>query len=76
VRPEEFATRGGAGEGAPRGTSSDELRAASSSRRRMQWNGLYSIALVDFASSRSTNFWILPVEVFGSSWNTNVLGTL
>ena len=25
----------------------------------------YSIALADFARSRSTNFWIFPVEVFG-----------
>ena len=28
------------------------------------------------ASSRSTNFWILPVEVFGSSVKTTVFGTL
>ncbi len=33
----------------------------------------YSIALADFARSRSTNFWIFPVEVFGNSRNTNVL---
>src|SRR5689334_8160126 len=29
-----------------------------------------------FARSRRTNFWILPVEVFGSGPNTTVLGTL
>ena len=29
-----------------------------------------------FAMSRSTNFWILPVEVFGSSANTTVRGHL
>ena len=29
-----------------------------------------------FAFSRSTNFWILPVEVFGNSENTTVRGTL
>jgi hypothetical protein len=27
----------------------------------------YWIALADFAISRKVNFWILPVEVFGSS---------
>ena len=36
----------------------------------------YSIALADFASSRSANFWILPVEVFGRSPNTIAFGTL
>src|SRR5262249_35134400 len=29
-----------------------------------------------FACSRSTNFWIFPVEVFGSGPNTTVFGTL
>lgn len=29
-----------------------------------------------FACSRSTNFWILPVEVFGKGPNTTVLGIL
>ena len=28
------------------------------------------------AWSRSTNFWILPVDVFGSGPNTTVFGTL
>ena len=36
----------------------------------------YWIALADLARSRRANFWILPVEVFGSSPNTNVFGTL
>src|SRR5262249_19148248 len=35
-----------------------------------------SIAEVDLAFSRSTNFWILPVEVFGSSPNTTARGAL
>src|SRR4029079_7841400 len=35
-----------------------------------------SIAVADFALSRSTNFWILPVEVFGSSPNTTARGAL
>lgn len=30
----------------------------------------YSMARADLAISRSANFWILPVDVFGSSWNT------
>src|SRR5690606_28813131 len=29
-----------------------------------------------FAQSRSTNFWILPVDVFGRSVKSTVLGTL
>src|SRR4051812_25499408 len=36
----------------------------------------YSIAVLDFAISRSTNFWIFPVDVFGISRKTNVFGTL
>jgi hypothetical protein len=36
----------------------------------------YSIAAVDFALSRSRNFWILPVEVFGKSPNTTFFGAL
>src|SRR5437879_6395354 len=40
-------------------------------------NGTHvSMALVDFAFSRSRNFWILPVEVFGSSPNTTARGAL
>ena len=30
----------------------------------------------DFARSRSTNFWIFPVDVFGSGPNTTVRGVL
>jgi len=37
---------------------------------------MLSIAAADFAFSRSTNFWILPVEVFGSSPNTTARGAL
>src|SRR6185503_15626610 len=41
------------------------------------WNSTHvSIALVDLARSRRTNFWILPVEVFGSSPNTTARGAL
>jgi hypothetical protein len=36
----------------------------------------YSIALVDLALSRRTNFWIFPVDVFGSSQNTTFFGAL
>ena len=36
----------------------------------------YSIAAVLFARSRKTNFWILPVEVFGKGPNTTVFGAL
>ncbi len=36
----------------------------------------YSIADTDFACSRSTNFWILPVEVLGSTQNSTYFGTL
>ena len=36
----------------------------------------HSIAWVDFARSRSTNFWIFPVDVFGSSPNTTFFGAL
>jgi hypothetical protein len=36
----------------------------------------YSTAAADRASSRSTCFWILPVEVFGSGPNTTLLGAL
>src|SRR6185436_450846 len=40
-------------------------------------NGAHvSIALLDLALSRRTNFWILPVEVFGSSPNTTARGAL
>src|SRR2546430_1452617 len=40
-------------------------------------NGTHvSMALVDFAFSRSRNFWILPVEVFGSSPKTTARGAL
>ena len=34
------------------------------------------MAEADLAFSRSTNFWILPVEVFGSSPNTTARGVL
>ena len=33
-------------------------------------------AYSDFARSRSTNFWIFPVDVFGSGPNTTVRGVL
>ncbi len=33
-------------------------------------------AYMSRARSRSTNFWILPVEVLGSGPNTTVFGTL
>jgi hypothetical protein len=36
----------------------------------------HSIALLDFARSRSWNFWILPVEVLGISSNLTSRGTL
>ncbi len=36
----------------------------------------YPIADADFACSRRTNFWILPVEVLGSTQNSTCLGTL
>src|SRR5262249_42163817 len=40
-------------------------------------NGAHvSMAAVDLAFSRRTNFWILPVEVFGSSPNTTARGAL
>src|SRR5439155_1066624 len=40
-------------------------------------NGTHvSMALVDLAFSRSRNFWILPVEVFGSSPKTTARGAL
>src|SRR6185503_1214026 len=35
-----------------------------------------SMAAADFALSRSRNFWILPVEVLGSSQNTTARGVL
>ena len=35
-----------------------------------------SNAQSDFARSRSTNFWIFPVDVFGSGPNTTVRGVL
>ena len=34
------------------------------------------MAAADPARSRSRNFWILPVDVFGSSPNTTLFGTL
>ena len=37
---------------------------------------VYSIALAERARSRSTNFWILPVEVFGISSKRTSRGTL
>src|SRR4051812_31958128 len=41
------------------------------------WNCPHvAIAVADFALSRSTNFWILPVEVFGSSPNSTARGAL
>ena len=36
----------------------------------------HSIAVADFARSRSTYFWILPVDVFGSSQKTIFFGAL
>ena len=36
----------------------------------------HSIAAADPARSRSRNFWILPVDVFGSSPNTTLFGAL
>ena len=36
----------------------------------------YSIASADRAICRSTNFWILPVDVRGNSRNTKLFGTL
>src|SRR6185312_207113 len=39
-------------------------------------SGPYSMALADPARSRSRNFWILPVDVFGNSPNTTLFGTL
>ena len=43
-----------------------------------QWeaNGLYLRPHAPFAISRSLNFWILPVLVFGTSPNTTWRGTL
>ena len=37
---------------------------------------LASTTYSDFARSRSTNFWIFPVDVFGSGPNTTVRGVL
>src|SRR5207302_369406 len=37
---------------------------------------IYSIAATDFACSRRMNFWILPVDVFGSAVKITLRGTL
>ena len=42
--------------------------------RLSRWR--HSIACTEPARSRNRNFWILPVDVFGSSPNTTLFGTL
>ena len=43
---------------------------------RVRSLGDHSIAEADLAISRRANFWILPVEVLGSTQNSMNLGTL
>ena len=77
------ASRPSAGSSAAGGSASAcrcrrGLRAAGAAGRSVGRRSCHqvSMAAADLAFSRSTNFWILPVEVFGSSPNTTARGAL